>query len=96
MWFTVPAAVSDITVTNSGPDFLNVSWKAAEGDVDNYMVVLKDQEKIVHTHTASKATTECVFKSLVSGRLYTIFITTHSGSYRNQTFIQERTRKKQY
>ncbi|XP_043092464.1 receptor-type tyrosine-protein phosphatase beta [Puntigrus tetrazona] len=88
---TVPAAVSDITVTNSGPDFLNVSWKAAEGDVDNYMVMLKDQEKIVHTLTVSKATTECVFRSLVSGRLYTISITTHSGSYRNQTFVHQRT-----
>ncbi|XP_073703352.1 receptor-type tyrosine-protein phosphatase beta [Garra rufa] len=88
---TVPAAVSDITVTNSGPDFLNVSWKAAEGDVDNYMVMLKDQEKIVHTLAASKITTECVFRSLVSGRLYTISITTHSGSYRNQTLVQERT-----
>uniref|UniRef100_A0A673N6K6 protein-tyrosine-phosphatase n=1 Tax=Sinocyclocheilus rhinocerous TaxID=307959 RepID=A0A673N6K6_9TELE len=88
---TVPAAVSDITVTNSGPDFLNVSWKAAEGDVDSYMVMLKDQEKIVHTLAASKATTECVFRSLVSGRLYTISITTHSGSYRNQTLVQERT-----
>ncbi|XP_067248539.1 receptor-type tyrosine-protein phosphatase beta isoform X3 [Chanodichthys erythropterus] len=88
---TVPAAVSDISVTNSGPDFLNVLWKAAEGDVDNYMVMLKDHEKIVHTLATSKATTECVFRSLVSGRLYTISITTHSGSYRNQTFIQERT-----
>uniref|UniRef100_A0A672KPC9 protein-tyrosine-phosphatase n=1 Tax=Sinocyclocheilus grahami TaxID=75366 RepID=A0A672KPC9_SINGR len=88
---TVPAAVSDITVTNSGPDFLNVSWKAAEGDVDSYMVMLKDQEKIVHTLAASKATTECVFRSLVSGRLYTISITTQSGSYRNQTLVQERT-----
>uniref|UniRef100_A0A671K3H9 protein-tyrosine-phosphatase n=1 Tax=Sinocyclocheilus anshuiensis TaxID=1608454 RepID=A0A671K3H9_9TELE len=88
---TVPAAVSDINVTNSGPDFLNVSWKAAEGDVDSYMVMLKDQEKIVHTLAVSKATTECVFRSLVSGRLYTISITTHSGSYRNQTLVQERT-----
>uniref|UniRef100_A0A8C1LHE8 protein-tyrosine-phosphatase n=1 Tax=Cyprinus carpio TaxID=7962 RepID=A0A8C1LHE8_CYPCA len=88
---TVPAAVSDITVTNSGPDFLNVSWKAAEGDVDNYMVMLKDQEKTVHTLTASKATTESVFRSLVPGRLYTISITTYSGSYRNQTLVQERT-----
>ncbi|RXN30220.1 receptor-type tyrosine- phosphatase beta-like protein [Labeo rohita] len=88
---TVPAAVSDITVTNSGPDFLNVSWKAAEGDVDNYMVMLKEQEKIIHMLAASKATTECVFRSLVSGRLYTISITTHSGSYRNQTLVQERT-----
>lgn len=89
----MPAAVSDISVTNSGPDFLNVSWKAAKGDVDNYMVILKDQEKIVHTLATSKATTECVFRSLVSGRLYTISITTHSGSYRNQTLVQERTRK---
>ncbi len=89
----MPAAVSDITVTNSGPDFLNVSWKAAEGDVDNYMVMLRDQEKIVHTLAASKSTRECVFRSLVSGRLYTISITTHSGSYRNQTLVQERTRK---
>lgn len=89
----MPAAVSDITVTNSGADFLNVSWKAAEGDVDNYMVMLRDQEKIVHTLTVSKATTESVFRSLVSGRLYTISITTHSGSYRNQTLVQERTRK---
>uniref|UniRef100_A0A8C1IAS0 protein-tyrosine-phosphatase n=1 Tax=Cyprinus carpio TaxID=7962 RepID=A0A8C1IAS0_CYPCA len=88
---TVPAAVSDISVTNSGPDFLNVSWKAAEGDVDNYMVMLKDQEKIVYALAASKATTECVFGSLVSGRLYTISITTHSGSYRNQTLVQKRT-----
>uniref|UniRef100_A0A8C1ZYE0 protein-tyrosine-phosphatase n=1 Tax=Cyprinus carpio TaxID=7962 RepID=A0A8C1ZYE0_CYPCA len=88
---TVPAAVSDISVTNSGPDFLNVSWKAAEGDVDNYMVMLKDQEKTVYTLAASKATTECVFRSLVSGRLYTISITTHSGSYRNQTLVQKRT-----
>ncbi|KAL0195320.1 hypothetical protein M9458_008892, partial [Cirrhinus mrigala] len=86
-----PAAVSDITVTNSGPDFLNVSWKAPEGDVDNYMVMLKDQEKIIHTFAASKASTECVFRSLVSGRLYTISIATHSGSYRNQTLVQERT-----
>lgn len=89
----MPAAVSDISVTNSGPDFLNVSWKAAEGDVDNYMVMLKDQEKIVYTLTASKATPECVFGSLVSGRLYTISITTHSGSY--QTLVQKRTRKQQ-
>nr|ACN64933.1 protein tyrosine phosphatase [Danio rerio] len=89
---TVPAAVSDITVTNSGPDFLNVSWKAAEGDVDNYVVMLKDQEKVVHTLATSKATTECVFRSLVSGRLYSISIATHSGSYRNQTLLQERTK----
>ncbi|TRY92037.1 hypothetical protein DNTS_026802 [Danionella cerebrum] len=88
---TVPAAASDITITDSGPDFLNVSWKPADGDVDNYVVILKDQEKIIHTLTTSKANTECVFRSLVSGRLYSVSISTHSGSFRNQTLLQHRT-----
>lgn len=90
----MPAAVSIATITNNSSDSLNVSWKAADGDVDSYMVMLKDQEKIVHTLTVSKATTDCVFGSLVSGRLYTIFITTYSGSYRNQTLLQARTSMK--
>ncbi|XP_051544635.1 LOW QUALITY PROTEIN: receptor-type tyrosine-protein phosphatase beta-like [Myxocyprinus asiaticus] len=88
---TVPAAVSDIIVTNNAPHSLNVSWKAAEGDVDSYMVMLKDQEKTIHTLTVSKVTTECVFSSLVSGRLYTICISTHSGSYTNQSILHQRT-----
>lgn len=90
----MPAAVSIVTITNNSSDSLNVSWRAAEGDVDSYMVMLKDLEKIVHTLAVSKATTDCAFSSLVSGRLYTIVITTHSGSYRNQTLLQARTSMK--
>lgn len=90
----MPAAVSVVTVTNNTPDSLNVSWKPAEGDVESYMVMLKDQEKIVHTLAVSKATKDCAFGSLVSGRLYTIFITTQSGSFRNQTVLQGRTSMK--
>lgn len=74
-------------------DFLSVSWKAAEGDVDNYSVTLRDQDKTVHTLTVSKFTTECVFNSLVSGRLYNISITSRSGPCENHTVVQERTRK---
>ncbi|XP_052400439.1 receptor-type tyrosine-protein phosphatase beta, partial [Carassius gibelio] len=38
---TVPAAVRDVTVSNNGRmDFLSVSWRAAEGDVDSYSVTL--------------------------------------------------------
>ncbi|KAL1261343.1 hypothetical protein QQF64_006608 [Cirrhinus molitorella] len=54
---------------------------------------LRDQERIVHTLTVSKFSTECVFKSLVSGRLYNISISTRSGEYENHTAVQERTRK---
>lgn len=92
---SVPAAVRDVTVSNNGRmDFLSVSWRAAEGDVDNYSVTLRDQERTVHTLTVSKLSTECVFKSLVSGRLYSISVTSRSGEYENHTVVQERTRKK--
>ncbi|XP_051545389.1 receptor-type tyrosine-protein phosphatase beta-like isoform X2 [Myxocyprinus asiaticus] len=89
---TVPSAVRDVTISNNGRmDFLSVSWRAAEGDVDSYSVTLRDQERTVHTLTVSKFSTECVFKSLVSGRLYNISITSRSGEYENHTVVQERT-----
>uniref|UniRef100_A0A8C1Y4C3 protein-tyrosine-phosphatase n=1 Tax=Cyprinus carpio TaxID=7962 RepID=A0A8C1Y4C3_CYPCA len=75
-----PATVRDVTVSNNGRmDFLSVSWRAAEGDVDSYSVTLRDQERTIHTLTVSKFSTECVFKSLVSGRLYNISISTCTG-----------------
>ncbi|XP_030622900.1 receptor-type tyrosine-protein phosphatase beta [Chanos chanos] len=89
---TVPAAVREVTVSNNGRmDFLSVSWRPAEGDVDSYSVALRDHEKTVHTLTVSKSSPECVFKSLVSGRLYNISITSRSGDYENHTVVQERT-----
>lgn len=89
---TVPAAVRDVSVSNNGRmDFLSVSWRAAEGDVDSYWVSLRDRERTVHTLTVSKVSTECVFKSLVSGRLYNISITSRSGEFENHTAVQERT-----
>ncbi|XP_076743117.1 receptor-type tyrosine-protein phosphatase beta isoform X2 [Maylandia zebra] len=89
---TVPAAVSDVRVSNNGRmDFLSVSWSQAVGEVDRYLVTLSDRERTIHTLTVPKSTPTCVFDSLVSGRLYNISITTCSGLYKNQTFIQERT-----
>nr|XP_055049169.1 receptor-type tyrosine-protein phosphatase beta-like isoform X1 [Misgurnus anguillicaudatus] len=89
---TVPAAVRDVTVSNNGRmDFLSVSWRAAEGDVDNYSVTLRDQDRLLRTLTVKKFTTEYVFDSLVSGRLYNISITSRSGLCENHTVVQERT-----
>ncbi|XP_066579580.1 receptor-type tyrosine-protein phosphatase beta isoform X2 [Amia ocellicauda] len=89
---TVPSAVGEITVSNNGrTDFLSVSWRPVVGDVDSYLVTLSDHEKVVHTLAVSKSSTECVFNSLVSGRLYNISITTRSGVYENHTSVQERT-----
>ncbi|XP_070686515.1 receptor-type tyrosine-protein phosphatase beta-like [Pempheris klunzingeri] len=89
---TVPAAVGEVTVSNNGRmDFLSVSWRPAPGDVDSYLVTLSDHERTLHTASVSKFSPECVFNSLVSGRLYNISITSRSGSYHNHTSIQERT-----
>ncbi|XP_030587276.1 receptor-type tyrosine-protein phosphatase beta isoform X2 [Archocentrus centrarchus] len=89
---TVPAAVSDVRVSNNGrTDFLSVSWSQAAGEVDSYLVTLSDRERTLHTLAVSKSSPACVFNSLVSGRLYNISITTSSGPYQNHTFIQERT-----
>ncbi|XP_069384935.1 receptor-type tyrosine-protein phosphatase beta [Paralichthys olivaceus] len=89
---TVPAAVGEVTVSNNGrTDFLSVSWRPAAGEVDSYLVTLRDREKPVHMLAVSKSSPECVFNSLVSGRLYNISISSRSGSYLNHTFIQERT-----
>lgn len=90
----VPAAVGEVTVSNNGRmDFLSVSWRPAKGDVDSYLVTLKDRERTVHTLVVSKSSPECVFKSLVSGRLYKISIVSRSGVYENHTIVQERTRR---
>ncbi|MCJ8734524.1 hypothetical protein PDJAM_G00236670 [Pangasius djambal] len=89
---TVPAAVGGISVSNNGrPDFLSVWWRPAQGEVDKYTVTLSHHGNIIHTHTVPKSSSECVFNSLVSGRLYNISINAHSGLYTNRTVVQERT-----
>ncbi|XP_037539054.1 receptor-type tyrosine-protein phosphatase beta [Nematolebias whitei] len=89
---TVPAAVTDVRVSNNGrTDFLTVSWNQAAGEVDSYLVTLRDCDRTLHTVVVSKSNPGCVFNSLVSGRLYNISISTCSGRYQNHTFIQERT-----
>lgn len=91
---SVPAAVGEVRVSNNGRmDFLSVSWRPAPGEVDNYLVILRDRREMVHSLAVSRSSPECVFNSLVSGRLYNISIASRSGSYQNHTFVQERTRK---
>lgn len=81
-------------VSNNGrPDFLGVSWQPAVGDVDSYLVLLKDRDRTVHNLVVSKASPECVFNSLKSGRLYTVSIATRSGSFQNNTVVTARTRR---
>ncbi|XP_028440802.1 receptor-type tyrosine-protein phosphatase beta [Perca flavescens] len=89
---TAPAAVAEVMVSNNGRmDFLSVSWRAAAGDVDGYVVTLSDGRKTLHTVSVSTSSTECVFNSLVSGRLYNVSVSARSGAQLSHTVVQERT-----
>ncbi|TMS01587.1 hypothetical protein E3U43_005407 [Larimichthys crocea] len=90
---TAPAAVTEVTVANSGrSDALRVSWHPAVGVVDSYQVRLQDKSQTVHTLTVSRSSPpECSFSSLVAGRLYSVVIVTRSDSLENATTIQART-----
>ncbi|XP_048215432.1 receptor-type tyrosine-protein phosphatase beta isoform X1 [Perognathus longimembris pacificus] len=89
---TVPSSVSGVTVNNSGRnDYLSVSWLPAPGDVDNYVVTLSHEGKVVQSLIVAKSVSECSFSSLTPGRLYNVTIATRSGKYENHSFGQERT-----
>nr|XP_048274574.1 receptor-type tyrosine-protein phosphatase beta isoform X1 [Myodes glareolus] len=89
---TVPSSVSGVTVNNSGRnDYLSVSWLPAPGDVDNYVVTLSHDGKVVQSLTIAKSVSECSFSSLTPGRLYNVTITTRSGGYASHSFSEERT-----
>lgn len=91
---SVPAAVGEVTVSNNGrTDFLSVSWRPSPGEVDGYLVSLSDRDRTLHLVSVSRSSPECVFNSLVSGRLYNISIGSRSGLFYNHTLVQERTRE---
>lgn len=94
MELTVPSTVSGVTVSNSGRnDYLSVSWLPASGDVDNYVVTLSHDGKLVQALNIAKTVSECSFSSLTPGRLYNVTITSRSGDYASRSFSEERTGK---
>lgn len=59
---TVPSSVSGVTVNNSGRnDYLSISWLPAPGDVDNYVVTLSHDSKVVQSLVIAKSVSECSF-----------------------------------
>lgn len=87
--------MSDVSVSNGGrSDAVRVSWRAAVGVVDSYLVRLQDRSRTVHTLVVSRSSPpECTFSSLVAGRLYTVVIVTRTGGLENATAVETRTRE---
>ncbi|XP_032364750.1 receptor-type tyrosine-protein phosphatase beta [Etheostoma spectabile] len=89
---TAPAAVAEVMVSNHGRmDFLSVSWRPAAGDVDGYVVTLSDSRGTLHAVSVVTSSPECVFTSLVSGRLYNVSVSARSGAQLSHAVVQQRT-----
>lgn len=73
-----------------------MSWRAAAGVLDDYLVSLQVSGQAVHTMALlNSSPPHCCFRSLEAGRLYTAIIATRSGGLENQTSVQARTRQSQ-
>nr|XP_015208256.1 PREDICTED: receptor-type tyrosine-protein phosphatase beta [Lepisosteus oculatus] len=89
---TQPSAVKQPTAIHTATDgYLRVYWQDAEGDFDYYRVVIKHKNDFQQNKTVPKSQTECVFKTVVPGRLYTVTVSTISGKYETSISTDGRT-----
>lgn len=87
-----PSSVQKPTVAHSArDDFLKVYWPHAAGDFDRYEVVIKYNNTVQQRKKLNRSQNECVFDSLVSGRLYTVTVSTWSGDYETSISTDGRT-----
>uniref|UniRef100_A0A8C9TX59 protein-tyrosine-phosphatase n=1 Tax=Scleropages formosus TaxID=113540 RepID=A0A8C9TX59_SCLFO len=89
---TEPSPVQNPTAIHSArDDYLKVYWRHAAGDFDFYRVAIKHNNQLLQNQTVPKSRNECVFQSLVPGRLYTVLISTWSGKYEASVSTDGRT-----
>uniref|UniRef100_A0A674BQ32 protein-tyrosine-phosphatase n=1 Tax=Salmo trutta TaxID=8032 RepID=A0A674BQ32_SALTR len=89
---TEPSSVQNPNAIHSArDDFLKVYWRHAAGDLDRYEVVIKYNNTVVQNQTVARSQNDCVFSSLVPGRLYTVTVSTWSGEYQSSVSTDGRT-----
>ncbi|XP_064418041.1 receptor-type tyrosine-protein phosphatase beta [Latimeria chalumnae] len=89
---TVPAEVSNLTVTNNGSqDVLQAAWQRPLGDVDFYVVILSFRGSAVRNQTLPLNVSAAVFRALTPGCLYHLTVSTISGELQAKREMQGRT-----
>ncbi|MEQ2172241.1 hypothetical protein GOODEAATRI_019088, partial [Goodea atripinnis] len=84
--FSVPAAVRNLSVRNTGTADLNVTWSPALGDVDHYEGGVSIDTRPVPKHISSLG-----FLDLIPGQVYTVTIQSQSGTLSNSNAVSGRT-----
>uniref|UniRef100_A0A672TJX0 protein-tyrosine-phosphatase n=1 Tax=Strigops habroptila TaxID=2489341 RepID=A0A672TJX0_STRHB len=89
---TVPAAVTDLKVTENTTDRLSFSWTTSQGDLDSYDIFLYNPDKSLHDRISGEQhLQQCSFHNLRQGRMYRMVIVTHSGDLTNESSVFGRT-----
>uniref|UniRef100_A0A803YNZ0 protein-tyrosine-phosphatase n=1 Tax=Meleagris gallopavo TaxID=9103 RepID=A0A803YNZ0_MELGA len=89
---TVPAAVTNLKVTENTTDQLSFSWTTSQGELDSYDIFLYNPDKSLHDRISGEQhLQQCSFQNLRQGRMYRMVIVTHSGDLSNESSVFGRT-----
>uniref|UniRef100_A0A8D0G9P8 Protein tyrosine phosphatase receptor type B n=1 Tax=Sphenodon punctatus TaxID=8508 RepID=A0A8D0G9P8_SPHPU len=89
---TVPAAVTNLKITENTTRRLSFSWTTSQGELDSYNIFLYNPDKSLQDRlSGDQNLQQCSFQNLVQGRLYRMVIVTQSGNLTNESPIFGRT-----
>ncbi|XP_043821143.1 receptor-type tyrosine-protein phosphatase beta isoform X2 [Dromiciops gliroides] len=89
---TVPAAVTNLRITENSTSHLAFTWTTSEGELNWYNIFLYNPDKTLQERAkVEPGVQSCAFQNLMQGRMYKMVIVTHSGELSNESFIFGRT-----
>lgn len=92
--FPVPAAVTNLRITENSTRHLSFSWTTSEGELNWYNIFLYNPDRTLQERAQVDPQIQSFsFQNLLQGRMYKMVIVTHSGELSNESFIFGRTGK---
>lgn len=89
---TVPAAVTNLRITENSTRHLSFTWTASEGELNWYNIFLYNPDRSLQDRAQVDPKIQSFsFQNLLQGRMYKLVIVTHSGELSNESFIFGRT-----
>ncbi|XP_006859617.1 PREDICTED: receptor-type tyrosine-protein phosphatase beta-like isoform X2 [Chrysochloris asiatica] len=89
---TVPAAVTNLKITENSTRHLSFSWTTSEGELNWYNIFLYNPDRTLQERAqVDRQVQSFSFQNLLQGRMYKMVIVTHSGELSNESFISGRT-----
>lgn len=93
---SVPAAVTNLRITENSSRYLSFGWTASEGELSWYNTFLYNPDRTLQERAqVDPLVQRFSFQNLLQGRMYKMVIVTHSGELSNESFIFGRTGKTQ-